>query len=269
MASRREKFPDQPEELPLGIDTADMNPGPRFDPSQHRAFGSTPNLLGRDLEIPSLERIPQQAWTRTDAGVLRQGLYGESAHYAVEGIALSPEYYEAIIRNQKAFLGSTGAKTVAANRLTNAERQREKLEKSQIAPLESKQARHQAIIPDLQAQQENLETLLEWHRTPGYWRTDEADLRIRTTQAWQQTFVGIIRTLKDNYDLSANEEVDMQQALAYRLFRGKQDERVKQWGEHLRLGAEYTRRTKILFEQSDRKIGRTLAARTIESPNQE
>ena len=268
MTSRRDKFPDQPETLPIDVESSGDEVTPRFNPSQHRAFGSAPNLLGRTLEIPALEHIPEKAWTRTDIAVIHQGLYGDSANYMVQGVALSPEYYEAIIRNQKSFLGSTAAKTVAANRLVNPERQQEKLEKSQVAPLESKQARHQAIIPDLQSQQENLETLLEWQRVRGWWRTDEADLRIRTTQAWQQTFVGMLRTLKDNYDLSANDEIDMQQALAYRLFRGEQNERMRQWGNYLREGAEYTRRIKILFEQSDRKIGRALADRTIESPNQ-
>lgn len=268
MTSRRDKFPDQPETLPIGVETSAPDASPRFDPQQHRAFGSAPNLVGRNLEIPAFEHIPDQAWARTDAAVIRQGLYGDSANYAVQGIALSPEYYEAIIRNQKSFLGSTASKTVAANRLAHPERQLEKLEKSQIAPLESKHVRHQAIIPDLQAQQDNLQTLLEWQRARGYWRTDEADLRVRATQAWQQTFVGMLSTLKDNYDLTANDELDMQQALAYRLFRGKQGERMKQWGDYLGVGAEYTRRVKILFEQSDRKIGRALAVRTVESSDQ-
>ncbi|MES2876660.1 MAG: hypothetical protein V4678_04285 [Patescibacteria group bacterium] len=264
MPSMRDKFPGQPgEELPIEIQD-EQETVPRFDPDQHRAFGSAPALLGKDFDVPQFERLSPEAWQRTESTTLRAGLYRPSGKYEVNGLALSPEYHEAIIRNQKAFVASTGAKTVAANRLSHPERQQEKFDKSQTEPLMSKHARHQVIIDDLRTQQDNLETLLGWQRTPGFWRTDEVDLRLRATQAWQQTFLGMLRTLKDNYELTTNQELDMQQAAAYRLFRGPQSERVKQWGDYLNLGNDYTKGVRLLFEQSDRKIGHALTERAVE-----
>lgn len=253
-----------PGQEPFSFDDPELdNVSPRFNPSQHRAFGSVPNLLGKELTIAPFEHIPEQAWMRTDSAVLRLGLFSEKGAYQVNGLVLSPEYHEAIIRNQKSFLASTGSKTVSANRLNNSQRQQEKYDKSQTEPLVSKHARHRVIIEDLKSQQANLSQLLEWQRTPGYWRTDETDLRVRTTQAWQQTFVGMLSNVKDNYGLSVEEKLDMEQAMAYRLFRGKQADRVAEWGGFLRLGADYTRSVRLLFEQSDRKIGRALAERTV------
>lgn len=265
-ASMAQKSHDvDPGQDPLPLDDLVIEtPAQRFNPAQHRAFGSAPTLLGKELDVPTFDRLSTEAWQRTESETLRKGLFAPSGNYVVNGLALSPEYYEAIIRNQKAFVASTGGKTVAANRLAHPERQQEKFDKSQTEPLISKHARHQVIIDDLKAQQDNLETLMEWQRVPGFWRTDEVDLRMRANQAWQQTFLGMLRTLKDNYELTTNQEVDMQQAAAYRLFRGAQSERIKQWGSYLELGRDYTRGTRLLFEQSDRKIGHALAARTVE-----
>ena len=265
MASRREKFPDQSEELPLGIDQEETATEPRFNPSQRRAFGSVPNLLGSSIDLTSPEQIPARAWELTEPVAMRAGLHHENAKYLVNGLALSPEYYETIVRNQKAFLGSTGAKTIRANRLAHPERQQEKYDKSQVEPLVSKHARHEPIIADLQAQQDNLSTLLQWQRARGYSRTDESDMRIRATQAWQQTFMGMLQTLKDNHELSEDDQHAMEQALASRLFRGEQSRRMAAWGSYLELGAEYTRGVKLLFMQSDQKIGRALVSRAIEA----
>jgi hypothetical protein len=253
----RDKFADQPEALPLDGDTV-VESTPRFDPSQHRAFGSVPGLVGKGLDIPRFEQLDALAWERTDADVVKQGLYRDSARFAVDGIVLSPELYEQVIRNQNAFLTSIGGKTIAATRLNNPERAKEKFEKSQITSLESKQARHETIITQLATDEERLATLQEWKRTPGYWKTSEAQMRLMATTAWDQTFVGMLRTLKDNYDLSNEQFINMEHALAYRLFRGPQNNRIEQWGSYLQLGRGYTHNLKTLFEQSDSRIKKAL-----------
>jgi hypothetical protein len=257
MARMRDRFHDQPETLPLDGD-AIVEPTPRFDPSQHRAFGSVPGLIGKDLDVPRFEQLSPWAWEHTDADIVAQGLYRDTARFSVDGIVLSPELYEQVIRNQSAFLASIGGKTLVANRLSNPERAKEKFDKSQIASLESKQARHETIITQLAADEERLATLQEWKRTPGYWKTSEGQMRLMATTAWDQTFIGMLRTLKDNYDLSNEQFIDMQHALAYRLFKGPQTERIEQWGNYLQLGREYTHNCKTLFQQSDSRIKKAL-----------
>ena len=256
----RDKFPGKPgDELPLegipDVESAHV----RFDPKQHRAFGSVPKLLGEDLDIPDFERLDTRAWTLTDATTMRQGLYHPSGTFVVNGVSLSPEYYEQIIRSQRAFLAKTGGATIAANRLANPELAVERFEKSQTKPLEAKHARHETIITGLQQQQKTLDTLLEWQRQPGYWRTSESELRILATSAWDQVLVGMLGVLKDNHGLDADEFLDMQHALGYRLFRDSQ--RISQWGEQLALGRDYTRSVRLLFQQSDAKILRQLESK--------
>ncbi|HEY1085776.1 MAG TPA: hypothetical protein VGE34_03580 [Candidatus Saccharimonadales bacterium] len=258
MTRRHDNFPDQPETLPLDIETTSASA--RFDPNQRRAFGSVPTLVGRDLEIPKFEHLDGHAWELTDASVILQGLYSDKARYAVNGLALSPELHGQIIRNQKAFKASIGAKTMAANRLTNPDLAGERFDKSQVHPLIAKQARHEAIIQGLEQQEAMLETLIGWQRQPGYSRTSESELRILATSAWSQTFDGILHTLRDNYGLSNDELVNMQHALAYRLFRGGQNDRTREWGEHLKIGSRYTRSVRLLFQQSERNIQRDLSA---------
>lgn len=257
---RHNQFREQPEQLPIEVD--EPSASVRFDPLQRRAFGSVPTLVGKNMDIPKFEQLDGHGWERTSADTMRQGLYNTSdkARYAVNGVALSPEFYEQIIRNQKAFKTSIGAKTLAANRLSNTDLTDERYGKSQTEPLVAKQIRHEMIIHGLKQQEYTLETLLEWQRQPGYWRTSENELRIMATSAWDQTFDGMLRTLRENYNLSGNELVDMQQALAYRLLRGPQDSRMQEWGEHLTVGKQYTQNVRMLFEQSERRIMRDLSA---------
>lgn len=249
-------FDSQPEKLPFEVEEVERPA--HFDPKQHRAFGSLPRLIGGELTIPRFDQLDSRAWELTDAATMRQGLYGERGAYTVNNLAVSPEYYEQIIRNQEAFLSSIGAKALAANRMVHPERLKEKYDKSQVEPLRTKLERHKTIMNSLDTQQENVDTLLEWQRQPGYWRTNETELRVLGTSVWDQTLLAMLATLRDNYNLSVNDHINMQQALSYRLFRGSQSDRIKQWGQQLSLGHDYTRSLRLQFQQSRSKIEKQL-----------
>lgn len=265
MTSRREKFSSQPEELPLDlpVETAAREV---LDMDKYRAFGSVPRLLGSRLSTLEFTQLEPRAWELTAPAVIEQGLYGREGGTTVNGLVLGAEFYQAIIRNQDSFLASIRAKTVQANRQTSDPRVSEKLYRSQIASLENKQLRHENILGELERRQTILQTLQEMQQRPGYHRhISELELRMMTTTAWESVFVGMIRALKDQYDLSNHEMIDMERAMSYRLLRadmpGKnsQNERIANWGQMLRVGSRYTRAVKTQFSHSQSLIVRGLS----------
>lgn len=232
-----------------------MPPAPvRFDPEQKRAFGSVPTLLGKEIDIPPLHRLNQWALEHTEPAMLRRGLYGREGNNAVNGLVLNTTQFEVIVRSHPAFESAIRNKTLAANTATNDLRTREKELKSVLGSWESKQARHAGILTGLGRERDNLTTLAEWQRVPGYWRTREADLRIMTTQAWEMSFANILQVLREQHELSPEQHVDMTHALAHKLVRGPQAERMKHWGGMLGLAIDYNRDVTLLFEHSARQI---------------
>lgn len=257
MASRRDKFPGLPEEQ-LPLDVADApSVEPRFDPDQYRAFGSVPTMLGKRIDVPPFERLDGLAWQRTEPAVLTQGLFGVEGNTAVNGLALGSEYYKAIIRNHDAFQASIRNTTQAANRQAGDVRAREKELRSVAGALHSKQDRHEKILSGLETQRDVLATLSDMQRTPGYHRhLTETDMRLLATTAWDQSFMGMLKVLKDQHDLSNNDFIEMSQALSYRLLRGPQKERIRNWGDMLTLGTRYNRGVSTMFAHSLHTIER-------------
>jgi hypothetical protein len=254
MSYGAEAFPGEAEEfLPLENLEIPLQPA-RFDPNQHRAFGSVPTLLGNEIEVPPFNRLDNLAWQLTAPSAIKSGLYGRSGGNAVNGLVLSPEQYTAIIRNSDAFKASIQAKTQAANRQTNDVRAQEKELLSVSGALKSKARRHERVLRGLNSEAQNLDTLKQWQRTPGYWRTTEVEMRTRASAAWHDTFYRTLRTLKEHHDLSPEQLVDMSNALAFRLTRGSQTDRMRNWGEMLSGGAEYNRDVTLLFAHSARLI---------------
>ena len=258
MPSKRDKFPGVPEEqLPLEIEAEASVAEPRFNPDQYRAFGSVPTMLGKRIEVPPFERLDGLAWQRTEPAALAQGLFGVEGNTAVNGLALGSDFYKAIVRNHDAFQASIRNTTQAANRQTGDVRAREKELRSVAAALRSKQERHEKILSGIAAQQEGLEKLIDMQKTPGYHRRlTEVDVRMLAATAWDQSFMGMLRVLKDQHDLTNNDLIEMSQALSYRLLRGPQKDRVQNWGSMLALGSRYNRNVATMFGHSLRTITR-------------
>lgn len=246
-------MPGSPESIQPPL--PDMPDAPvRFDSQQKRAFGSVPTLLGKEIDIPPAHRLSEQALIRTEPDTLRQGLYGQAGNNAVNGLALNTKQFEIIIRSQPAFTSSIRNKTLAANTQANPLRLQEKELKSIIGSLESKQARHTGVLAGLTSEQQNLAKLADWQRVPGYWRTREADLRMMAAQAWEFSFTNILQVLCDQHGLSVSEYIDMTNALAHKLVRGPQAERIQQWGNMLGVASTYNRSVTLLFQNSARHI---------------
>jgi hypothetical protein len=195
-----------------------------------------------------------RAWQRSEPSVIKQGLYGKQDGNAVNGLVLSPEQYQAIIRNQDAFTASIQAKTQAANRQTNDVRAREKGLLSVAGALSSKSDRHEKVLKGLSDEASNLLQLQEWQRSPSYWKTSEVEMRAMASMAWHDTFYRTLQTLKDQHDLTNEQFVDLTQAMAYRLTRGPQRDRIRNWGKMLDFSVEYNRDVSLLFSHSARLI---------------
>ncbi len=257
MPSRRDKFPGLPEEqLPLEVEAAPATES-RFDPDQYRAFGSVPTMLGKLVDVPPFERLDNLAWQRTEPAVLAQGLFGVEGNTAVNGLALGADHYKAIIRNHDAFQASIRNTTQAANRQTSDVRAREKELRSVLGALHSKQERHEKILGNLETQRDVLATLSDMQRTPGYHRRlTEVEVRVLANTAWDQSFLGMLRVLKDQHDLSSNDFIEMSQAMSYRLLRGPQKERIHNWGDMLALGTRYNRAVGTMFTHSLHEVNR-------------
>lgn len=259
--SRRDKFPGlEGEELFDGDLTVETSRS-TFDPNRYRAFGSVPKLLGKEISLLDRERIDEVAWQRTDPVVIRSGLFSREGGTAVNGLVLGAGYYEAIIRNQGSFLSSVQAKTVDANRQVKDPRATEKMYHSMLGSLRNKSDRHEKIIGDLSGREQTLARLADMQRTPGYHRrVSEAELRVMATTAWESVFTGMLTALKDQYELSSDEMINMQHAMAYRLLHGdgskgnQQAELMAGWGAMLGVGRDYTHGLKALFSHSQRKI---------------
>ena len=255
MPSMRKKFPGQPgDELPIEL-PVEEEAKPRFDPDQFRAFGSVPRLLGSQINVLKFEQLDSRAWEQTSPEILEQGLFGVEGGTAVNGIVLGAEFYEAIIRNHNSFLASVHAKTANANRLGTDPRVQEKLYRSQAASLKNKHERHDKIISGLEDRKETLATLIDMQRTPGYHkRISEVDIRTMATTAWEGVFMGMFHALKDQYDLSNEDMIEMERALSYRLLGGPQADRIENWGKMLKLGSRHTNGMWAMFRQSRNAI---------------
>lgn len=248
MASRREQFPGLPgEELP-GMPEPER---PAIDFDQFRAFGSVPRMLGSQIDVPNGSSLDQRALTRVRPEIMERGLFGVSGGTAHNGLVLGNEFHEAIVRSHDAFLSSVSAKTGKANRQTPDPRAQEKTYRSQLGSLSNKHERHEKVITTLEGRQEVLSTLLDMQRTPGYHkRVSDADVRMMATTVWTEVFGGMLTALKDQRDLSTHDMIRMQQAMAYRLLGGPQQERMENWGGMLRLGARYNGAVTTMFKYS-------------------
>lgn len=248
--TRREDFPGtEADALPIeGLDVADVLP--RFDASQRRAFGSVPGLLGKNIDVPPLHRLNGLALQRVRPEVMRQGLYGVSGNNSVNGLALNTGQCEAIVRNHKSFSAAIRNKTLAANTTSNDVRTREAELRSVAAALDSKRARHEAVLAGLENERSTLAKLAEWQKTPGYWRTREAELRVLATSAWEGSFTNMLKVVRDQHELTPEEHIDMANALAFRLTKGPQAERMRSWGGMLGLALDYNKSVGALFSTS-------------------
>jgi hypothetical protein len=245
----REPIPGQ-----LAFESEIVTGEPRFNPEQLRAFGSVPGLIGKNLDIPEFHRLDALALRRVEPKALEQGLFGVSGRNAVDGLALNPEEFTVIVRNAESFQDAIRAKTVSANQLTGNIRGQEKEFRSVQSALRQKAIKHEGVLKGLANENERLSKLANWQHTPGYWKTSEADLRILASDAWNGSFGNILRVLKDQHQLTTEEHHALTNAMAYRLFRGPQRERVGYWGNALKVGLHYNRARTLLFEHRKRVI---------------
>lgn len=247
---------DQQEQLALQAEGMPEAVELRFDPAQRRAFGSVPGLLGKNLTIPSFEHLDQTALDRVTPEGLRKGLLGPQNRNAVDGIVLSPDEYTVIVRSPASFQAAIQAKTAAAGKSTNEIRAAEKEMKSAKDSFEQKWRRQHEVIKGLEVEKETLQTLLEWQRVPGFSRTSEVDIVALTNQAWNGTISNMLKTYAIQHELSVKEQHDMVNALAFKLFRGPQTDRVAHWGETLEFARSYTGAKLSLFRQRQQKVVR-------------
>lgn len=232
-------------------------PAERFNPAQRRAFGSVPGLLGRGMDIPPFERLDATALDRVSPEGLRQGLLGPEGRNAVDGIVLNAEEYTAIVRSPRSFQSSVQAKTVAANREVNPVRGEEKELKSGVESFRNKWRRQNAVLKGLHQEREAVDILLEWQKVPGYSRTSQIDIVSLASQAYHGTIANMLRAYKDQHQLNPKEYADMQQALAYRLFKGPQTDKIANWGGVLQVAHSYTNAKISLFQTRQRRVERT------------
>lgn len=251
---------EQPEHISeqLAFETEGMPAQePLFNPEQRRAFGSVPTLLGKNMEIPAFHRLDANALARVEPAIIKRGLLGQEGRHAVDGIVLSPEEYEVVVRNPRSFQASIQAKTIAANKnLQNEARAKEKEIKSPKHAFEQKTDRHETVLASLTSERDMLTELLEWQKVPGYARTSQIDIVSLAGQAWNMTFRGMLHTLKDQHELTADQHIDLVNAMAYKLFRGPQNERMSYWGDMLRVARSYNQAKISLFNNRHRKITR-------------
>lgn len=230
----------------------------RFDTEQHRAFGSLPGLVGRNLEIPDFHRLNSVALERVAPSTIMRGLFDREGRYAVDGLVLSAEEYKGIVRNVPAFRTSISATILRANRMTNDIRTTEKELNGTHAALTSKRGVHDTVISSLVYESDNLKQLQEWQKVPGFWRTTELEMRLKGNQAWNYSFRHMLDVLKDQYELAPEEHIDMVHAMAHKLFRGPQRDRVAYWGEMLSTSQNYNNARKTLFIQRTHVIDSAL-----------
>ncbi len=251
-----------PLQMPLEIDGMPEAAGQRFDPAQRRAFGSVPTLLGAKLEVPKFEHLDGRALQRVTPENLRSGLGLVSDNskphhrYSVDGLVLGADEYTAIVRSPGAFANAVQAKTIAAGKASNDVRLQEKEIKSGYESFRQKWDRQNKVLSGLGTERATLRTLLEWQRVPGYSRSSEVDIVVLASQALNGTFRGMLKTLKDSHQLPADDLVDMDNALAYRLFRGPQKERVKNWGGMLLVADNYVGAKINLFSSRQHEVER-------------
>lgn len=228
----------------------------RFNPDQRRAFGSVPGLIGKDLDIPAFERLDSDAVQKVEPAAIKWGLLGREGGYAVDGIVLNPEEYTLVVRSPRSFQRAVQAKTVAANRSVNELRAKEKELRSGQHAFDGKSGKQAIYIDGLVKERAMLETLLERQRVPGFAHTSQVDIVALASQAWNLTFRGMLDTLKSQYDLNPEQHANLTNAMAYKLFRGPQRDKVAYWGEMLTVARDYNRAKTLLFVNRQHKIAR-------------
>lgn len=255
---KREDFPGQPEDaLPLLPDMPQPGVEPRFDPLQRRAFGSVPRLLGAKLDIPKFERLDTLAWERTKPENISAGLIGRpDGGTVVDGLVLSPEEYQAIMRSPGRFLTSVQVRTMIARRNRNDISQEEGVLKSGYESFESKRQRQATVISGLETERSCLRTLLTEQKAPAYPHTKQVDLVLVAHQTLQTSILPMLHTLKQQHGLSPEEHIDTHQALMYRLFRGPQNSRMKSWGDVMHVADDYVAAKISLFNNRQNIVTR-------------
>jgi hypothetical protein len=251
MAEFTDQLPLEAEHMPVPPeDTA------RMHPSQRRAFGSVPGLLGRQLDIPPFERLDGTSLELVEPESLRANLFGQQGRNAVDGIVLNAEQYTAIVRSPESFQSSIQAKTVAADRSVNPVRAVEKELKSGRDAFRQKWYKQRDVINGLEHEREVLHTLREWQKVPGFARTAEIDIVALANEALHGTINNMLQAYKDQHQQTPKEHHDMVNALYYRLFRGPQNDRIAYWGKTLEVADNYTTAVLFLFKGRQNKVNR-------------
>jgi len=211
-------------------------------PEKRRAFGSIPNLLGRNLDI----------YFRTDMGYdrvnpqsLMGSLYGEGEH-TVSGIALTQCSTSAILRSPTSFARAIGAKTLAS-RGQHTEGTEAAFLHSKNNALTSKQEQQSKVIRGLEKEIQDLSALMKLIKVPGYAHATEAELRILATSAWEISFNNIIAVAARQRGWGAAEKEQALNAMAAKLTQGGQRARVGYWHDITKVAGNYAVQRRALF----------------------
>lgn len=225
-----------------------------------RAFGSVPGLLGREIQLPSIEHIDSVAFARVQPNVLQSQLFGASEGNVVDGVLLNESEYTLLVRSDTAFDTAIRARTGNANQLAIPELREHRREKSTSRAFANKLAGYEGILAGYAQERERLQKLLKWQQVPGYAQTDEWTMKSEATAAWTLSFGNILGTLAEHHQLDPRDKLDLEVAMAYKLFKGSQRDKVGYWGQMLSLSRKYNLQKTNLFERSKHTIERRIGS---------
>lgn len=211
-------------------------------PERSRAFGSIPNLLGRNV---SIECADDMQLDKVSPVFLAGHLYGEGEH-AVSGIILNPNEYDTILRSPQSFARAVGAKTLAGRGQRTANDEAAFL-RSKDHALDSKQEQQGKVITGLDKEIAALRRLIKFIKVPGYAHTTEAELRVLATSAWEISFNNIVDVVARHAQWTQSEKDKGLNAMAMQLTQGAQRERVGYWHDMTKLAGNYAMHRRALF----------------------
>lgn len=214
----------------------------RPDYNSRNAFGRAVSTAYWGIDERTFADIIPGTEELVETSELQKGLFAREGLTVVNGVALNPQEYEAIVRHPGAFAKAVINKALRAN--TNEpdlDTRKAKAERAAMHALEGKQPTLQDMRVGLINEEVILRRLSAEARSPGYAHMSEKQMRQLLGYVWVYTFGNMlyVNSLNKDWDSAKLESANL--ALMQRLLTGPQRQRVGNWRQMLELASKYNR----------------------------
>jgi hypothetical protein len=229
-----------------------------IDLSSRNAFGRVPKSEYFGIDPHEFDDVSDKDRAYADVEYcFTRRLYGGTSGLVVDGLALNPGEYEAIVRSPSAFAVAIAARTTNARILDgNIQRREEAVSRSVGHAITSKRERAVLVIKGLEAEQAALQKLLKEMKSPGYAHMSEADMRILAETA-RTSFDNLLDVVGRQAGWSPEQRKRAERAMNARLFDSDYRQSFAYWKKLTTVAERYVGQKINLFKRKSKHASRT------------